>query len=76
VAGAETGLLPVTLLAGDVEDNDMIDITDGAAIGASFGLTGSDLVADVTGDEMVDILDIVLVNLNFGQAGPREWVCQ
>jgi hypothetical protein len=76
VAGAETGLLPVTLLAGDVDDNDMIDITDGAAIGASFGLVGSDLVADVTGDEMVDILDIVLVNLNFGQAGPREWVCQ
>jgi hypothetical protein len=75
VIAPETGLEAVSLLSGDIDDDDVVDITDATAVGASFGQTGQDLPADITQDGLIDIFDIVLVSVNFGQAGPQTWNC-
>jgi cell division septation protein DedD len=74
----ETTLLPVTLLSGDIieDENVIVDITDAVAVGNSFDQSGSDLLADINLDGVVDIFDLVLVSINFGETGPQEWVCQ
>jgi hypothetical protein len=74
----ETTLLPVTLLSGDIveDENVIVDVTDAVAVGNSFDQTGSDLPADINLDGVVDIFDLVLVSINFGETGPQEWVCQ
>lgn len=76
VTAPETALEPVTLLSGDLNDDDVIDITDATAVGTSFGDTGDDLAADVNGDGLVDIFDIILVSVNYEQIGPQVWTCQ
>ncbi|MFC1976562.1 cohesin domain-containing protein [Chloroflexota bacterium] len=75
VTAPETALNAVNLLSGDINDDDLVDITDAAAVGTSFGQTGPDLPADITRDEVLDIFDIVLVSVNFGEEGPQPWDC-
>ena len=76
VTAPETVLEKVTLVSGDVDDSDEVDIADATAIGAAFGRSGANLQADINLDNEVDVLDLVLVALNFGATGPTEWVCQ
>jgi hypothetical protein len=76
VAPPQTNLLSVTLLSGDVNDDDAVDITDATAVGTRLGASGSELPEDLNKDNTVDIFDIVLVSLNFGQTGPQPWICQ
>ncbi len=76
VTASETTLAAVTLVSGDITDDEMVDITDATAVGVSFGETGPVLAADITGDGLVDIFDVILVSVNFGKTGPQEWVCQ
>jgi uncharacterized membrane protein len=69
--GGSTLALPnVMLLGGDCNNNDTIDITDGAIASASFGFgtgqVGFDARADINGDGVVDIFDLVMVGNNFG----------
>jgi hypothetical protein len=76
-ADALTSLAGVTLLAGDIVDDEAkaIDITDAVAIGAVFG--GADEVADLNVDGVVDILDLILMSVNFLQtSADNPWVCQ
>jgi hypothetical protein len=75
ITAPATVLVPATLLSGDITDDDLVDIVDATAVGASFGRTGQDLVADITLDGVIDIFDIVLVSVNFGEAGPQAWNC-
>ena len=70
-----TTLESVNLLSGDINDDDLVDITDATAVGADFGRTGNGLAADITRDNVIDIFDIVLVSVNFGEQGPQPWVC-
>jgi hypothetical protein len=76
VTAPTTILLPVTLLSGDINDDNLVDITDATAVGAAFGQTGPALAADINHDEIVDIFDIILVSINFGEIGPQVWTCQ
>jgi uncharacterized protein (DUF2141 family) len=69
--GGSTLALPnVMLLGGDCNNNDTIDITDGAIASASFGFgtgqVGFDARADINGDGVVDIFDLVMIGNNFG----------
>jgi hypothetical protein len=60
-----------TLMAGDVDDNSVIDIVDAGLIGANFGLEGGLFPSgDLNRDSTIDISDLVLVGSNFGLAGP------
>ena len=73
---ALTTLNEVTLLAGDINGDNVIDITDAVAIGAVFGSTDPE-VADLNADGVVDILDLILMAANFGQdSAGNPWVCQ
>jgi hypothetical protein len=74
VAAPQTVLNPVTLLGGDINSDDLIDIVDAATAGTNFGQTGPN-PADITLDEIVDIFDIVLVSVNYGETGPQVWTC-
>jgi hypothetical protein len=70
-----TVLNDLTLLAGDINDDDIVDVTDAVGIGSAFG--GADPVADLNADGIVDVLDLILMSANFGQtAATNPWDCQ
>jgi hypothetical protein len=62
---SEWTLPETTLLGGDINADDKIDILDIAYIGARFG--GQDALADLNQDGHVNILDLVLAASNYGQ---------
>jgi hypothetical protein len=65
------------LLAGDIDDNRIIDIADAVAIGAVFENVGPGIIADLNADGVVDILDLILMSANYGQTSEgNPWVCQ
>jgi len=61
----------ITLVGGDVNGDNRIDILDISYVGYHF--SGTDTRADVNGDGVVDILDLSMVGANFGQNGPIPW---
>ncbi|MCB9107479.1 MAG: hypothetical protein H6633_24965 [Anaerolineales bacterium] len=65
----------VTLVSGDVNNDNLIDISDATAVGLSFDQTGSNLLSDINNDAIIDIFDLVLVGSNFGISGPQSWNC-
>ena len=72
-----TTLEPVVLLAGDIDGDGVIDITDAVAIGTAFGSTAEGEVANLNQDTAVDILDLILMAANYGQTSAENpWVCQ
>jgi len=62
----------IDLLAGNVNQDNCINIFDLTQIGSDFGKSGSDLRSDLNGDGVVNILDLTLAAKNFGQCGPVE----
>ena len=68
--GVDVGTL--TLRAGDIDGNQMIDLTDAGFVGANFNnpVPPSPDQADLNKDKVVDIRDLVLVGSNFGLKGP------
>ncbi len=60
--------------AGDVNNDNIVDIVDFTLLRAGFGQgcgdPGYDGRADFTGNCLVDIVDFTLLRANFGQAGP------
>ncbi len=70
-------LSTVTLLAGDVNDDDVIDILDASFVAARFGLTCGDPAwdprADLLADCVIDSQDLNLIESNFLQTSPVPW---
>jgi hypothetical protein len=68
--GGTVNLGNVTLLGGDCDADDNINIMDAAMVALSFALTSSragfEPRADINGDGVVDIYDLVMVGNNFG----------
>jgi PKD repeat protein/murein tripeptide amidase MpaA len=77
LTGDSTALGSVTLLAGDVNDNDKINIVDLALIGAHYDLNagdpGWDARADLNNDGTVNLQDLVLAAGNFQRTSPVPW---
>jgi hypothetical protein len=74
----ETYILPpLTLLGGDSNDSDTINILDLAFQGARYGLSegdpGWDPAADINGDGTVNILDLTISANNFKKSSPVPW---
>jgi hypothetical protein len=74
IVAPETTLTLVELVAGDVNDNGAIDITDAVAIGTAFGNPAANPAADLNDDGAVNVLDLILMAANFG-AGSPPWAC-
>lgn len=68
-----------TLLAGDANGDNKIDIFDLVAVGANYGKRTSEVilppgwVVDFNNDGKIDIFDLVAVGANYGQRGPKPW---
>jgi hypothetical protein len=74
--GEAAPLTGVTLLAGDLTGDGVIDVADATALGLSIG-GGPGAAADVNPDGEVNVLDLILLGVNFGQsAGTHPWICQ
>jgi hypothetical protein len=58
----------IQLLAGDVNNDDLIDILDLAYMATRFHT--SDSLADLNGDRLVSILDLAMAAGNYRQSGP------
>jgi len=73
-SGSGTTTWPaITLLAGDLNDDNVVNILDLSFCAAHFNTVYAD--TDVNGDGFVDIYDIVLIGKNFGETGPTTIPC-
>jgi hypothetical protein len=77
VAG-ETLVLPdVTLLGGDVNHDDRIELADADALGLAWNSTPADArwfeAGDITDDQVINILDMVAVQFNYLAVAPGAW---
>jgi hypothetical protein len=68
---ATVDLGEITLIGGDVNGDNEIDVRDLSYVAWHFDETTSD--ADVNGNGIVDIFDLSLIAANFGRKGPTEW---
>ena len=69
----ETTSMPlVTLLAGDIDGNDVIDQFDAMTIGMSYNGT-EPAAADLNDDGTINVLDLELLAANYRLTGPIAW---
>lgn len=63
-----------TLIAGDTDNNGIVDLLDASFIGANFNLQAppAPLEIDLNRDNLVNIGDLVLVGTNFGASTPGQ----
>ncbi len=71
-SGATTTLQTVTLLAGDIDGNDVIDQFDALTIGMNYNLA-SPAAADLNNDGNIDVLDLELLAANYRKSGALAW---
>jgi Carboxypeptidase regulatory-like domain/Dockerin type I domain len=59
----------VTLMAGDIDNNGVVDLADAGFIGANYGVQAppAPAQADLNGDGFINLVDLVLVGKNFGK---------
>jgi hypothetical protein len=73
LTAGETGRKPgVTLLAGDIDNNNVIDQFDAMTIGMSYN-TATPAAADLNGDGTINVLDLELLARNYRATGPLVW---
>lgn len=73
VSGGSTTVLPaVSLLAGDVDGNNVIDQFDALTIGMSYTASTPES-ADLNNDGVIDFLDLELLAENYRKTGPTNW---
>lgn len=70
--GQALTLPPATLIGGDTNADNRIDLSDAVLIAANFNLAATTL-ADLNRDGLVDIRDLTAIGAYFGQAGPLPW---
>jgi hypothetical protein len=78
VDGITTALNSLTLLGGDADDNDVINIGDASLIGGQYGNSGASITvpgADINNDGTVSIFDLVLVGGNLDKTpADYSWI--
>ncbi len=62
----------VTLLAGDIDNNNVIDQFDAMTIGMSYN-TATPAAADLNNDGIINVLDLELLAQNYRKTGPIPW---
>lgn len=76
-AGEVTQMPATTLLGGNANNDQQVNLFDLVIVGASFRTCAGDdrfrLEADVNATGCVDIFDLVLVGTNYGRTGPMDW---
>jgi hypothetical protein len=62
----------VSLLAGDIDSNGVIDQFDALTIGMSYN-TATPAAADLNNDNVINVLDLELLAQNYRETGPTAW---
>jgi hypothetical protein len=70
--GSTITMPAISLQAGDIDGNDVIDQFDALTIGMSYN-TASPSEADLNNDGVINVLDLELLAANFRKAGPQDW---
>ena len=70
--GSTTTKPNVTLLAGDIDGNNVIDQFDALTIGINYN-SASPAAADLNNDGIINVLDLELLAQNYRDAGPIVW---
>jgi hypothetical protein len=71
-SGGTTSLPDVTLLAGDIDGNNVIDQLDALTIGMNYN-TATPAAADLNNDGTINVLDLELLAANYRETGPIAW---
>jgi hypothetical protein len=71
-SAGSTSLPSVTLLAGDIDGNNIIDQFDALTIGMSYN-TNTPAAADLNNDNTINVLDLELLARNYRATGPIVW---
>jgi hypothetical protein len=70
--GETTTMQTVSLPAGDIDGNDVIDQFDAMTIGFNYGLSAP-AEADLNNDGVINVLDLELLAANYRQSGALNW---
>lgn len=70
--GNTTSMPTVTLLAGDIDANNVIDQFDALTIGMSYN-TNTPAAADLNNDGTINVLDLEVLAGNYRETGPIGW---
>jgi hypothetical protein len=62
----------ISLLAGDIDGNDVIDQFDALTIGINYNLI-EPAAADLNNDGTINVLDLELLAANYRDTGPTAW---
>ena len=62
----------ITLLAGDIDNNNVIDQFDALTIGMSYN-TAVPTAADLNNDGVINVLDLEMLALHYRKTGPVVW---
>ena len=71
-AGGISTKSTLSLLAGDIDGNDVIDQFDALTIGMSYN-TATPSEADLNNDGVINVLDLELLASNYRKSAPQEW---
>jgi hypothetical protein len=73
LSGGGISTMPnITLLAGDIDGNHVIDQLDAMTIGMNYN-TASPAAADLNNDGIINVLDLELLAGNYRETGPLAW---
>jgi hypothetical protein len=73
IVGGGTSTKPnVTLLAGDIDGNDVIDQFDALTIGMNYN-SSTPAAADLNNDGVINVLDLEVLAGNYRETGPTVW---
>jgi hypothetical protein len=70
--GSTTTMPDVTLLAGDIDGNNVIDQFDAMTIGMNYN-GSTPTAADLNDDGVINVLDLELLAQNYRETGPIAW---
>ena len=71
-AGNTTTMPTISLVAGDIDGNGIIDQLDALTIGINYNASAPN-AADLNADGIINVLDLEILAENYRQTGPTAW---
>lgn len=73
LTGGSTATMPtISLLAGDIDNNNVIDQFDAMTIGMNYN-SSTPTAADLNNDNVINVLDLEALASNYRETGPTVW---
>lgn len=72
IGGSTTTMPTISLLAGDIDNNNVINQFDAMTIGMSYN-SAEPAAADLNNDGVINVLDLELLAGNYRETGPLLW---